>query len=89
MAERRVIMPGSRAPMVNKEGLIDPTWLRFLTDLYERTGGGAEDLVEAGSETTQAAQDAADAAQAAADDARATADGIEKRFNFNFELDIE
>lgn len=89
MAERKVTIPGVRAPMVNKEGQVNPTWLKFFNDLYERTGGGAEDLVESGSEDTQAAQDAADAAANSAQIAQDLADEIERRLDFDIDFELQ
>ena len=74
MAERKVIIPGASAPMVDKKGRIDPTWLRFFTDLYERTGGGPVDKVEESAESAETANTAAAAADAAAVTAQAAAD---------------
>lgn len=71
MATRNVIIPSSKVPMVDAQGLVDPVWLRFLSDLHERTGGGADDKVETGA---GAASDAT-AALAAAAAAQSTADG--------------
>jgi len=81
--------------LIDDHGRINSTWLRFFVDLYERTGGGATDKVDASqgaAETAQAAADAADAAattaQTAADDAQTTADDLESRFDFNLDLDL-
>ena len=73
LAERKVRLPGAREPLVNREGQINPTWLRFFTDLYERTGGGPVDKVEVTAGATVAAQSAADTAQSAAVTAQAAA----------------
>lgn len=96
MAQRKAIMPGARTPLVNEDGLIDNVWLRFLSDLYARTGGGPVDKVDLSTSAAVTAQASADAAavsaaaaQASADSVEATADEIERRLNFNFESDIE
>lgn len=95
MAEREVVIPSQRAPFVGSDGRVNPTWYRFLIDLYERTGGGAEDKVEEGATvaaTAEAAaataQSAANTAQSAAAAAQNTADELEKRIDFDFELDL-
>ncbi len=95
MAERDVIIPGARTPLVDRSGRINPTWLRFFVDLHERTGGGASDKVEAGSGAASDAQAAADSAQNSADaaataaaTAQSVADEIERRIDFDFEIDL-
>jgi hypothetical protein len=45
-------MPGARARWTDSSGRISPVWLRFLEDLYQRTGGGAFDKVDAANTTT-------------------------------------
>ena len=89
MAERDVIIPSQRAPFVSSDGRVNPTWYRFLIDLYERTGGGATDKVETGATAAVTAQAAAAAAQSAADDAQAAADTIENRLDFDIEFDLK
>lgn len=96
MAERNAIMPGPRTPIVDSRGRLDPTWYRFLVDLYERTGGGAEDKVEegaTGAATAQAAaataQTAANTAQTAANTAQSLADDLERRLDFDIDFDIQ
>lgn len=88
MAERKVVLPSPRAPVVDKSGRIDPTWYRFLVDLYERTGGGALDKVEettviaAGADSAAAtAQAAATTAQTAAATAQTAADSVTSDFD--------
>ena len=88
MAERKVRLPGAREPLVNREGQINPTWLRFFTDLYERTGGGPVDKVELSAGASETAIAAAAAADAAAAAAQSVADSLEARFDFNLDLDL-
>lgn len=95
MAKRNTIMPSQRAPFVGEDRRVDPVWYRFLFDLHERTGGGADDKVElsaGAAETAIVAAAAADAAAVAADAAavaaQQTADNIDARFDFNLDLDL-
>lgn len=95
MTERRALMPGPRAPLVDKNGHIDPIWHRFLIDLYERTGGGSIDKVDLSAGAAEDAQESADAAdaaalaaQTAANNAQSVADSIEDRIDFDFDFDL-
>lgn len=73
MAARDVIIPGSRSSFTDDKGLINPVWLRFLIDLYERTGGGATDKVDTTVTGVTTAQSTADGAVTDAASAQTTA----------------
>ena len=95
MAERKVVIPGQRTPFVDREGRVSPVWHRFLTDLYERTGGGPLDKVDLSAGAAETAIDAAADAEAAAALAAAAAAGaqevsdeLERRFDFGFDFDL-
>ena len=81
-------MPGSRVPMVDEQGRINPIWQRLFNDLYERTGGGAVDKVELGATGAEAANAAAVVALDAAATAQAVVDDIDRRIDFDFDFDL-
>lgn len=81
-------MPSARVPIIDKQGRVNTAWFRFFNDLWERTGGGAEDLVEEGAGDTAAAQAAADAAAASAQIAQDLADELDRRIDFDFDFDL-
>lgn len=70
-------MPGARTPFVDNRGRVNPIWYRFLVDLYERTGGGATDKVDASAGAAETAQTAAETAQTAAETAQTAADAAQ------------
>lgn len=89
MAERRANIPGARTKWLSKDDrTVDPVWLRFLIDIYERTGGGALDKVDLAATGAESANEAAAVALAAAAAAQAIVDDIDRRIDFDFDFDL-